>query len=499
MCRRLGLGLVLAVSLGVAACEQRPATAGRSSSRPNVVFWLVDTLRADHLGAYGHPAPTSPFLDTLAGEGVVFEQCRAQGSWTKPSMAALLTSRYPSATGMRGLFDRLDDSFTTFPETLQAAGYHTMGLSANPIMGRMSNYQQGFDRYWELQQRSRIEELVPLASGSAARLVDEAIRWLDERPAQPFLLYLHTIDPHELYKPAPEYLRQFADAAGEAEYRQQWVKLAASGPQLLANQFTADRFARAGIDPHGFIDYGRRLYDGDILATDTAIRRLWTHLVSHGFSEDLVFVLTSDHGEEFFEHGGTSHGYSLYDELLRVPLVIRAPPRVPAGLRIASPVRSIDIYPTLLDLLGLPIPDGLDGRTLRPLINGRTAGSIPHIYAEKLRPIDPTAPQFPIGTAYAVVAPPWKFVLNLESPSERSLPARELYRVDVDPGETDNVAAAEPHVVAELEADVRSWAETTARRAPPVHREQLPAAMLERLRQLGYLTADEPPQSAQER
>lgn len=481
--------VLVATGMEVQPRWRAPGVAASPHQRPNVVFWLVDTLRADRLGTYGYDKPTSPFIDTLAARGLVFERCYAQAPWTKPSMAALLTARYPAATGMFGMLDRLADAVLTMPEVIAAAGYDTAAFSANPIMGRLSHYEQGFQTFhelWPQQEHGEFHQVV----GSAAALLPAVEEWLVRPRTAPFFLYLHTVDPHEEYRPDSEYLNRFADPAGESRYRDDWAALRQAHPDQLTNRSTQADFERAAVSPQPFVNYGSRLYDADILATDRAMSSLFRTLHELGLDDNLLLVITSDHGEEFLEHGGTSHGFSLHDELLHVPFLLWGPGIVPQA-RIATPTRSLDIFPTLLELLGIPIPSGLDGESL--LARTRSVGAPPRrqIFAEK-RDVGVTPlGDFPTGSAIAVVDWPWKYILNLKPPARLSPPERQLFDLARDSREQLDVGPQYPSVAARLDAQARRWhAGFAAAPDAPQPAQGLDNAALERLRQLGYATTD---------
>ncbi len=313
--------------------------------RPNILFYLIDTCRADSLSPYGYERETSPFLERLAEEGVTFESCISQAAWTKPSMGAILTSKYPSATGVYTIWERLHNDHVTFPEVLEDGGYYTSGFSANPIMGAMSNYRQGFRRF---QEAATINGADPIerASGSSILLNEKVFPWLEGNQNYPMFLYVHSVDPHEEYRPAAAYLKAFADPLKEEEYREQRKKLLGVVQSPAGNadlNRTQVHFEQAGIEAGPFIDYSKRLYDANILCNDDQIEALFNKLDGLGLLENLLIIVTADHGEEFFEHGGTSHGFSLYHELLSVPLILWWPARLPGGVRIAEVVQSIDI------------------------------------------------------------------------------------------------------------------------------------------------------------
>jgi arylsulfatase A-like enzyme len=486
--RRLGIaaGCVLLAGVGLVAWRQRgPAPSARPQG---VILWVIDTCRADHLSMYGSARRTSPFLDKLGREGTVFERCFAQAPWTKPSMAALFSGRYPSSVGVYGILDRLPDDVETLPEAMAGAGYRAAGFSANPIVGRLSNYAQGFDEFVEAMQILPSATVDAYASGSAAAINRHVLPWLTAIGTQPFFLFIQSMDPHEQYKPARTYLDQFADPADEARYRRDWQALKDAQPKQLSNHCTMQTFTDAGVDPAWFVDYGQRLYDADILASDAAIEEFWHHLEALGLSDRVIFVVTADHGEEFLEHGGTSHGFSLYNEMLHVPLIIRAPGLVPTGRRVPDPVRLIDIYPTVLTLAGIPLPPGLEGESLPGLTDGAADGAARTIYAEKREAPDTPLGRYRTGTAVGVIEWPWKLVLNPLSATGLNFPPRELYHLERDPEEAINLAAEDVERTEAMAASLIDWSDRPEARPAngPGVQEPPPPDVVERLRQLGY-------------
>ena len=334
------------IGLAVIALNSIAPLAGAQETtkdRPrSVAFYLMDTARRDRLGYDGYERETTPFLDWLAERSVVFDACYVQGDWTKPSMAALLTSQYPSTTGVYKMNHRLPDRFQTWPEALQKNGVYTAGFSSNIVMGgTLSNYAQGFDHFVESTFINQ-GDAIRFASGSARKLNDHVLPWLKTNAEWPLLLYVHSVDPHEEYEPESSYLARFADPDRHEQFRNEWNILLKSRPPIPGLYVTQDNFDRTNLDSTSFIRHASNLYDADIQANDDQLQVLWDALQADGWGEDMIFVFTSDHGEEFFDHGGTCHGYSLYDEMTRVPLLIYAPGLLPAGQRIDTPVRSID-------------------------------------------------------------------------------------------------------------------------------------------------------------
>jgi arylsulfatase A-like enzyme len=329
----LALGLVAAV---LAGCE--PAGRVRDA---NLVVIGIDTLRADHLGCYGYPRPTSPRLDALSREGVLFTTAISPSPWTLPAFASMFTGLLPSShrAGEGWWFERtrLDPSFVTLAEVLRGTGYRTGSFVSNGFVSPDTGVADGFEetRVW--------------FSGKGA--TPAAIAWLDTHAAERFFLFLHIVEPHHPYSPPEEHAAPFLDRSYEG---------------LIGTSFgEAPDPDWTDADRQRIID----LYDGEVSFADALVGDVLDKLAQLGVDDDTIVVVTADHGEELFERGTIGHGHSLYDELLRVPLIIRWPGREPHG-RVEQQVRTMDLFPTLLDALGLPVPPGLDGVSLLPLARG---------------------------------------------------------------------------------------------------------------------------------
>jgi arylsulfatase A-like enzyme len=309
----------------------------------NVVLIVVDTLRADALGAYGYggPDPVSPAIDALAARGWTFERHVAHAAQTVPSMLSLMTSQLPAEHGFQhhgiGKFQAerpvYPETLTFFAEALRDAGYVTAGFVSNPFLGPESGFGQGFDHF-----ESR--------AGPGPQLTRLAETWLAawgrDRDA-PFLLYVHYMDVHQPYLPSREAQRRFVGP-------ERGVQLAGNRRVLLG-------------DPRDFA-YTRRVYQACVADLDAQVGALVRAVDALGVGAETVIALTSDHGEEFGEHGGVGHGTTVYGELVRVPLVLVAQGRLEPGRRVAHLSQQMDLAPTLLDLAGVARPASFRGESV---------------------------------------------------------------------------------------------------------------------------------------
>jgi arylsulfatase A-like enzyme len=365
-----------------------PASA--AGEQPNLVLISIDTLRADHLGSYGDAGALTPNLDRFAAEGIVFEHAITSSPWTLPAMASLFTAQYPrhhragDITNRRDPLGRsaLPPESWTLTRTLRERSYWTQAIVTNPYLALRYGLGTGFDAYENVSIQS--EAFIAFQDTTALRLLEwwwpgirigdrgetvstRAVRALTQlAPARaPFFLWLHYIDPH------PPYSR--AGVTRHKSFR---------GDTSFASEQSADDFALTSPDVarlrSGEIRPGpeqkdaiRALYRAEVAAVDTAIGRVLDALDALRLRDRTLVIVVADHGEEFWEHGGVEHGHTVYEELIRVPLLLRWPGRLPAGTRVHPVVRMVDIAPTALELLGLPIPDQRDGTSVLSLIEGR--------------------------------------------------------------------------------------------------------------------------------
>jgi arylsulfatase A-like enzyme len=413
--------------------SQPQILAPDASRQPNIVLLVVDALRADKLGAYGARTGLSPVIDRLAAEGAVYKRAYAAASWTKPSVATMLTALYPTTHGLgsRHYADGLASGAATLQGVLAADGYVTVQFSANPFTGAISALDRGFD-----------DALMAPALGharafdvKASDLNNSFETWLRGHSRDRFFAYLHAVDTH--------------------------------GAASLAQ------------------------YDAAITSTDHEIDRLQRLLEDLDLTADTLLVITADHGEAFGEHGRSGHGQSVYEEEIRVPLVVYARGRVSPGV-IEDPMMLVDLMPTVLDYAHVPFDrNALQGRSLVAHGNEGVTAS-PVIATRFIYPDDVDAPGNRTEM-HAVVDYPWKLIASDRAGDK---PALELYRLDRDAQERDNLAASEPgrtHQLASvLERFLHDQAIERARfgatlNAAPSARTRPSRDLVDQLRSLGYV------------
>ena len=469
-------------------------SAAAEAERPQgVILIIADTLRRDHLDAWGYQRPTAPVVHGLAREGVQFTDAIAQAVWTKVSVPSILSSLYPATHGITDFTHRLPASATTLAEAYRAAGYATFATSAIPFTGQLTNLHQGHEVLHE--SRSFKPPLEEQSSKSAREFVSRTLAFVEQHRDVPFFVQLHVADPHAPYRPFAPYDRMWLDTAEMAWFREAEERvrehIPASTPRRRSAAPTAEELAKSGVDPDRFVRNGKGWYDGSIRGMDAEIGRLMDRLEHLGLRDRVVLAFVSDHGEEFLEHGSHWHGQNVYGENANVPMVLWGPRFLPQGVKVAPTVQLVDLMPTLLELSGLPAPREVQGRSLLPLARGAAAGQVPEGWRERpafteRRHAPSIGPVPDVHPGWAMVQGRWKLV-QLASPA----PGRaelELYDHHADPLNLREVGAEHPEVVQAMAGQLarwRGWAE--GRRLPPDDAASMDAAELEKLRSLGYV------------
>ncbi len=444
---------------GALAALLAAAGCGGSSPRPNILLLIIDSLRADHLGFAGYDRPTSPCLDSLASEGAAFTSCTAQAPTTQPSMVSLLTGRYPTcvvqrATNRRGRlgaqFQRIAmaQSVAALPEILRRSGYVSAAISANAMVnGGIRGLAHRFDHF---------DGSHTCAEGECAAQLNEALlRWLFAQQGARWFCYVHYMDTHHPYNAPPEYARRFSRKAGR------W-----KAPDVLWMRSTWAKHSTVGSRQE-VLNHIEGMYDAEIAYVDAQIRTLLGRLREAGLDRDLLLIIAADHGDELHEHGGFSHGQSLYEELTRCPLVFVWKGHIPRGLLVDGWVQNVDIVPTILDLLNLEPPQGPGGHSLVPCFRGER----------------PSGPSFSESKGVAIRQGDWKLW-------ENHWGGLELYDLASDPTEQRNLALAESDTLDRLAGALWAWRQTLS--PPPPGGDSdgaapLDSATLREMKALGYL------------
>ena len=468
-----------------------PPAVSAPAGAPDVVVVVLDTVRADHLSAYGYARPTSPRFDALAQGGTLFLDAVSPATWSLPSHASLFTGRFPSAHGAHDEHMSLDPGTPTLAERFAAAGWDTRSFTANSWISASFGMTRGFawtDEAWRhgdvartFQSMYRLLDRLGLGSvdKGGARVAANVEDWLAARPAggPPAFVFVNFIEAHFPYHQVPpEYVRRFTTASRRALWATSMqLALAAFGGPLPTGPDT--------------VEQATAMYDAGVAYDDVLLGRLVDALRRRGTLDRTIVVVLSDHGELLGEHGEFGHGRSLYEPVLHVPLLVRYPPAMPAGLRVEAPVSAAGVYATVLDLARLPPEPAAQVGSLRAV-----AGGAPHpgpILAEQFAAELGSA----LDTDDPLLAKHARFRAYREG--RRKLVDAEpggtfFFDLDADPGEDHDVSMRDRLLVAQLRERLDAWRErlglpdlraaATGPTAPPVD----PAAR-ERLRQLGYV------------
>lgn len=414
----------------------------------NLLLVTVDTLRPDRLGCYGNDAARTPAVDRLAARGVLVAGAATRIPATIPSLGALLSSTAPYRLGLYGNKDVLRPGAVTLAEALSAAGYATEAITFG-VPSQRRGLEQGFQRYNGAEAGSG--EVSPAGFAAAEEALALFERWADEAPAGPFFLWVHFWDPHQDYTPPAEMAALFgADRSGYSrmgQFSRIYREAVELTPAELANS--------------------RGLYDAEIAYVDRQVGRMFERLDRAGLAGKTLVVFAADHGEDFYEHHRyVGHGRFLYESALRIPMVL-AGPGVPEGRVVEGTVRTIDLAPTVLRLLGLDPPDSFEGRSFAGALDGGE--------------VAPPGKVFSLleDGSMMVRDGRWKLVVH------RQTSTVELYDTVDDPGERNDREATDDSVRAALEEDLRQWARRFAEEASAPR--ELPREFEERLRALGYI------------
>ena len=460
--------------------RSRPGTT-KPEDRPNIVIFLIDTLRVDRLGVYGYERrPTSPRIDELAREAVVFEQAVAPAPWTLPTVVSLFTSTYPCEHGTLDDRQMLSKRLKPLPERLHRMRYTTLGLYGNPYAGPSFALDRGYDvldKSWN-NDGKKVGKL------------------LDDYPGKPFFFYIHNMEPHDPHLNAPQKLDGFDEVPRKVRrqikkhhnnYRRLTHVDFDKKRRLGATDNTAeqDRHMAALTALHK--EYNE-LYDGSVWKADSHVGSVIDELKRRGLWDNTLFIVLSDHGEELNEHGGWLHDQSVYEELIHVPLIVRFPQGQYGGQRVDRLVSLLDVLPTIFDFLDEPsYARGARGRSLLPLIRGNEPAAEADFQVISMR-INTKKFYRPWkqsrGDINLVVRHgDWKGIWNVEPDT------LELYNLATDPGEHTNVSAENEPMALVMKLFAREYYEDCTKHAAPILRREgeLDEDTRRDLRALGYV------------
>ena len=477
-----------------------PDAALSTIAPPELIILIsIDTLRADHLTLYGHSRFTSPRIDLFASEGVTFLDASSVAPWTLPAHASLFTGLYPQQHGAVSAAYPLSQGVPTLAEKLAAAGWDTAAVVNTIWLGNPQfQLQRGFEDFLFIQDEA--DRKLP-----NDQITNQAMAWLEEERKAPLFLFIHYYDVHSDYTSLSRYEKKFVEPyQGEIDgtgLQLQLINLPDEYVEMCKKDFDAEKCTLgSGPDPieigkeiekptleEADIQHLETLYDAGIRQIDDELGRLFSFLENRGLLEHGIAVITSDHGEEFMEHGRVFHHLTTYQESLRIPLIMRGE-GLPQGLKIETPVSLVDIPATLLSWAGLPPDDSLAGMDLTPLLDPQTHPIISPLFLERLQfgeasagvdlveVMGESAPFY-----FSVRQGPYKLVYRVGED------APVLYDLSTDPDEQKDVAALHPELTGKL------WNALEARRAnrsPAINPSQgieLDPLEIERLRALGYV------------
>ncbi len=415
-------------------------------SSPNVVLITIDALRPDHLGCYGYKRATSPNIDKLAQDGVLFTQAISQTSWTAASLMSLLTSTYPSTHKVDDWGLVLDQSLVTLAETLKRKNYVTAwGGGGNWIYKEIPSSGRGFDYFFD----------APEVEG----LIEQILEWMVKFKNKKFFIWVHFFDfPHTPYLPPAPYNELFISAEAGKKLP---IGKGAGGKGFIPDFAVVNHITD--------IEYYISQYDGEIAYIDEQLGRILDRLKTLNLDKNTLVIISSDHGESLGEHNYYfQHGYYLYDQLLKVPLIIKGP-KIPRGGVIDQQVQMIDIIPTILSFLKIKTDTEVEGISLLPVILGRENKQI-YAFSEVSNGLN----------LKSIRTDGWKLIYNLTDDEY------ELYDLKNDAEETVNLAGIEKKQFEYLKVILEEWMNRPRPTVTPL-KEPLDEQTKDRLRSLGYL------------
>lgn len=459
-------GFALSILLFSAINTAAFALAGKTDiPQPNVILISIDTLRQDGVGAYGSTTSTTPAINAVAEGGAIFENAYSHSPWTLPSHAALFTGLTPTHLGIRKVEDRLGKKALLLSEVLNNYGYSTGAVTSYVLVSQAYGFSQGFDDF-NYSRDYNADMIVSLAS-----------KYINSHKKKKFFLFLHFYDPHWPYHPKLDIAKKFYTGSPTRELA-----------QFHNTMDYYDWAVKALKGPEEFVKFSKSMYEAEINYVDQALGRLFSNLVNAGMINRTVILITSDHGEEFKEHGLMGHGLTLYDEVLKVPFIVRYPAQIPKNTSIDMRVQLTDLFPTILSMLGIENPvKFLDAKDLTSelIINESTTQH--SFIAETAMSGEPRFAVIEENTKY--ITP---FELHFGESITLSHPT-EVYDLESDAAETQNLAESQPTLTSHLKKELSDKLENIEKNRnehgsmSAGESRALSAEEIERLRSLGYI------------
>lgn len=403
--------------------------------KPDIILITMDTTRADHLPCYGYSGVKTPHLDALASEGVVFEQCTTSSPLTLPSHTSMMTGLYPTYHGVRVNGNTaVSQKHMTLAELFAQQGYQCGAFIASFILDGRWGLNQGFHHYDDQLELGKYLELnFAMIQRPGNKVVDAALSWLDAHKESPFFAWIHLYDPHTPYEP----------------------------PEPFFSEYNTGQFG---------------LYDGEIAFMDEQIGRVFSWLKEKGLTRKTFIALIGDHGEGLRDHGEWEHGYFIYDYATQVPFLIVTPFREFMGKRVSSQVRTVDLYPTLLEMAGIEIPKQNQGESLLDMLFHSDKSIESYAYCESLTPNI----QYNWSPLYSLRTPRYKYI---------AAPRAEFYDLEKDPGELTNIIETSPGIAKKFKETLDRMIEQTSLEAPKPEAANIDQETLSKLAALGYIGA----------
>ena len=458
-------------AIGVPAIRVKSAPPKTGQKKKNVVVLLVDTLRADKLKSYGNRRVKTKGVDAFVSESVLFENCRANSNWTKPSCASVLTGLHPDSHKARGHSSRLNKSVKMVSEMFREKGFQTGAFIANGYLATEFGFNRGWNKYVNYIRENK--------NSDAENVFRDALKFIGDSKEQPFFAYIQTIDPHVPYDPPAEDLKLYDARSYEGPV----------SPRSTGNLLEEYKRKQVTLNTR---DKRRleALYDGEITYHDRQFSKFIGDLKKKGVLDNTVFVICSDHGEEFFEHESVGHGHTLYQELLHVPLVVRAPGLVPKNARVGAKATLSDIVPTVLDATGTELPPNVEGKSLIAEANGDAGDPFDASFSSFYSEADERNLQWAVRKGdwkLKMRGPAITYLFNLKDDPEEKVDvddryplARRAMRIAL--GQFIGAPDKSKWMQGQIEADVVVKPE-----AKEDKNENIPEELKEQLRQLGYM------------